>query len=601
MPQQYHLWPDVEIDGSDLTSQTESLLEQVVVDHHQHLPSMFAITFHDPARDVISQLNVNIGSTVTIKVTPPGGTPETLIKGEVTGFEAEYDATRLRTILRGYDLCHRLHRGRNTQTYKNVTDSDIARQVAGNASLPIGTIDSTSVTYDHVSQGNQSDWDFLKARAREIGYEMGMDDGQFYFRQPLQASSAPQSGDYQTHTDPLQLVFGDDLIEFRPRVTSAEQVSTVKVRGWDPVGKQVVIGSANAATVAAAVKDDPSSLASTFGGPTFTAVDRPLPQQPMVDGVASAIAEIISGSFAEADGVARGNPKLKAGSTVSVGVVGDRFEGQYTLSGARHVFGQNGYRTHFVISGRQDRSLLGLASLGASNGHASAGGAPINGVVIAQVTDNNDPNDQARVKLKFPWLDDAYESDWARITQLGAGGKQSGAVWIPEKDDEVLVAFEFGDIRRPYVVGSLYNGQDTPNLGDGLFDNGKVKRRGFISRAGHKFIFFDDDDGNKKGIAFISSDGKLKISLNETKSEIHIESQGKIHVQSKQDMILESEANLNLKAGQGLKVEAGTNLDLKGGSGAKLDGGPQLEVKASGQLKVSGAMVDVNNGALQVM
>jgi hypothetical protein len=142
MPQQYHLWPDVQIDGSDLPGQTESLLEQVVVDHHQHQPSMFTITFHDPARDVISQLSVNIGSTVTIKMTPPGGTPETLIKGEVTGFEAEYDATRLRTILRGYDLSHRLHRGRNTQTYKNVTDSDIARQVAGNASLPIGTIDS---------------------------------------------------------------------------------------------------------------------------------------------------------------------------------------------------------------------------------------------------------------------------------------------------------------------------------------------------------------------------------------------------------------------------------------------------------------------------
>jgi uncharacterized protein involved in type VI secretion and phage assembly len=601
MPHQYHLWPDVEIDGSDLPSQTESLLEQVVVDHHQHLPSMFAITFHDPARDVISQLNVNIGSTVTIKMTPPGGTPETLIKGEVTGFEAEYDATRLRTILRGYDLSHRLHRGRNTQTYKNVTDSDIVQQVVGNASLPIGQIDSTSVTYDHVSQANQSDWDFLKSRAREIGYEMGMDDGQFYFRQPVQSSGAPRAGDYQNHNDPLQLVFGDDLIEFRPRVTSAEQVSTVKVRGWDPDQKQPVIGSASAGTVAASLQDDPSTLAGTFGGPTFTLVDRPLPQQPMADGAASSAAEIISSAFAEADGITRGNPKLKAGSTVSVGVVGDHFEGQYTLSGARHVFGENGYRTHFVISGRQDRSLLGLASLGASSGHASAGGAPISGVVIAQVTDNNDPNDQARVKLKFPWLDDNYESDWARITQLGAGGNQSGAVWIPEKDDEVLVAFEFGDIRRPYVVGSLYNGQDTPNLGSGLFDNGKVRRRGFISRAGHKFVFFDDDDGNKKGIAFISSDGNLKISLNETNSEIHISSQGKIHVESQQDMIFESQANLNLKAGQGLKVEAGTNLDMKGGSGAKLDGGPQLEVTASGQLKVSGAMVDVNNGALQVM
>lgn len=598
MPQFYHLWPDIEIDGQAVSGQVETLLEQVVVDHHQHLPDMFAITFQDPARDVINQLNVNIGSTVTIKMTPPGGTPETLIKGEVTGFEAEYDASRLRTILRGYDLSHRLHRGRNTQTYKNVTDSDIVRQVVSNASVPVGNIASTSVTYDHVSQANQSDWEFIKSRAREIGYEMGMEDGQFYFRQPVQASSAPQPGDYQSHTDPLQLVFGDDLIEFRPRVTSAEQVTTVKVRGWDPDGKQVVIGSATTSTVAASVQDDPNTLAGNFGGPTFTAVDRPLPKQPMVDGVASAIAEIISGSFAEADGIARGNPKLKAGTTVSVGVVGDHFEGKYTLSGTRHIFGENGYRTHFVISGRQDRSLLGLASLGASNGHGTAGGAPINGVVIAQVTDNNDPNNQARVKLKFPWLDDNYESDWARVTQLGAG-PNSGALFMPEVNDEVLVAFEFGDIRRPFVVGSLYNGQDTPNLGSSLFNNGQVMRRGLISRKGHQFIFFDDP--NKAGVAIISSDGNLKISLNETNSEIHISSQGKVHVECQQDMTLESQANLNLKAGQELKVEAGTNLDMKGGSGAKLDGGPQLEVKASGQLKVSGAMVDVNNGALQVM
>jgi uncharacterized protein involved in type VI secretion and phage assembly len=598
MTQPYHLWPDVEIDGSALAGSMESLLEQVVVDHHQHLPDMFAVTFHDPARDVISQLHATIGSTVTIKMTPPGGSPKTLIKGEITGFEAEYDATRLRTILRGYDLSHRLHRGRQTHTYKNVTDSDIARQVANRAGLPVGKIDSTSVTFDHVSQANQSDWDFLKSRAREIGYEMGMENGKFYFRQPLQASGAPQTGDYQNHTDPLQLVFGDDLLEFRPRVTSAEQVSTIKVRGWDPDQKQAVIGSATAGTVAAGLKDDPKKLASAFGGPTYTAVNRPLPKQPMVDGAASSIAEIISGAFAEADGVAMGNPNLTAGSTVSVGVVGDHFEGKYTLSGARHVFGENGYRTHFVVSGRQDRSLLGLASLGASNGHASAGGQPINGVVIAIVTDNNDPNNTARVKLKFPWLDDSYESDWARLAQLGAG-PNSGALWIPEVNDEVLVAFEYGDVRHPFVVGNLYNGMDKPNEGSGLFDNGKVKRRGFISRKGHKFIFFDDP--GKAGVAFISSDGKLKISLNETNSEIHISSQGKVHVESQQDMTLESKANLNLKAQQGIKLEAGNSLDLKGTAGATIDGGPQLEVKASGQLKITGAMVDVNSGALQVM
>ena len=599
MPQSFHVWPDVELNGSPLSHEMEGLLEQVIVDHHQHLPDMFAIAFHDPDRNVLGSLHATIGDSVTIKVTPPGGSPETLIKGELTGFEADYGATRLRTVLRGYDKSHRLHRGRRTETYKNVTDSDIARTVANRASLTIGQIDSASGTFEHVSQANQSDWDFLKSRAREIGYELAMEDGKFYFRQPVHASGAPQAGNYQNNSNPLQLVFGDDLMEFRPRVSSAEQVKDVKVRGWDPDQKRAVIGSANAGTVAAdSLQANPAGLANNFGGPSFTAVDRPLPEQAQVDGAAASIAELISSAFAEADGMANGNPKLRAGSTVSIGVVGNEFSGKYTLTSTRHVFGEQGYRTHFVISGRQDRTLLGLTSLGSSNGHASAGGPPINGVVVALVTDNNDPNNDARVKLKFPWLDDNYESDWARITQLGAG-PNSGAVFIPEVNDEVLVAFEFGDIRRPYVVGSLYNGQDTPNLGSGLFDNGKVKRRGIISRKGHQFIFFDDD--SKTGIAFISSDGNLKISLNETNSEIHISSQGKIHVESQQDMTFESQANLKLSAQQGITLEAQTNLGLKGGSGATLDGGPQLEMKSSGQTKVTGTMVDVNNGSLQVM
>jgi uncharacterized protein involved in type VI secretion and phage assembly len=190
-----------------------------------------------------------------------------------------------------------------------------------------------------------------------------------------------------------------------------------------------------------------------------------------------------------------------------------------------------------------------------------AGSRPIYGVVVGIVTQNDDKDKLGRVKVKFPWLSDNDESDWARITQLGAG-PNAGAVFIPEVNDEVLVAFEHGDISRPFVIGGLYNGKDKPNLGDGLFNQGKVKRNGFVSRKGHKFVFFEDS--GKSGIALITSDAKIKVSLNESNSEVHIECQGKVLIKSQGDMNLESGGSLSLKGDRGVKVNSSGTVEVKG-------------------------------------
>ena len=70
-------------------------------------------------------------------------------------------------------------------------DSDIARQVAGDSDLDVGTIDETKTTHDHVAQVAQTDWEFLTQRAREIGYETGVTGGEFFFRK---ASGSPSGG-----------------------------------------------------------------------------------------------------------------------------------------------------------------------------------------------------------------------------------------------------------------------------------------------------------------------------------------------------------------------------------------------------------------------
>src|SRR2546426_9457473 len=79
------------------------------------------------------------------------------------------------------------------------------------------------------------------------------------------------------------------------------------------------------------------------------------------------------------------------------------------------------------------------------------------GVVAGIVTNNEDPDGLGRVKIRFPWLSEDNESWWARIAAPMAG-KERGAYFLPEVDDEVLVAFEHGDVNFPYVLGALWNG-----------------------------------------------------------------------------------------------------------------------------------------------
>ncbi|MBA2254589.1 MAG: VgrG-related protein, partial [Chloroflexi bacterium] len=258
---EHTLQAEIDIDGSPLPEELQPVLEQIVVDDHLHLPDMFVLTFRDIERTVVADAHLRIGSKVVISSTSVGGTrPEPLITGEVTAIEAEYDALGGRARVRGYDPSHRFHRGRQTHSYRNVTDSDLARTVAQRAGVQVGEIDESTIAHEHVSQANISDWEFLQGRAREIGYELRFVEGKFHFRKPPEAKEAPGEGDFSSD-DPLQLVMGQDLLEFRPRVTSSEQVKEVQVRGWDPARKDKVVGTAPASASSAQLTTNPAELA----------------------------------------------------------------------------------------------------------------------------------------------------------------------------------------------------------------------------------------------------------------------------------------------------------------------------------------------------
>jgi phage protein D len=578
----------VEVKGVDLPVDVQPLLTSAYVDDSLNLPDLFALRFRDPDRVVLSKTGIAIGAPVRVSVlTGDEQTPALLVEGEVTSLEVDFDTTGTFTVVRGYDKAHRLFRGRGTYAYTQVTASDVVTTVARRAGLQLGDVQSTTTVFDHVAQTGTSDWQFLESLAREIGFEVAVREGKLDFRAPRTASTAP--GTERADENPLVLQLGSELLRFRAVVTAAEQVGEVQVRGWDVAQKQPLVATAPARTdVAELAGAEPADLAATFGNRTYVSGDVPYGTQAEVDVAATALADQLAGAFAEFSGLARGNPKLRADVAFTIGNVGAPFDGKYTITSSRHNYdAATGYTTALTVSGRQDRSLFGLASGGAVRGTTG-------GVLVAQVSDTNDPQQQSRVRLTFPSLSDDYVSDWARTVQPGAG-LDRGAMVLPEVGDEVLVALDGGG--RPYVLGGLYNGIDTPPKGpvdvvDG--GTGAVNRRSLVSRRGHRIDLLDQD-GRAEGLSLTTSDDALRLVLDATGTAITVHSDGTVAVEGAKGVVVDAQqSKLELKGatvevtatrgvtvdggGGGVTVTAGTALELTGTT-AKLVGRTSTEVK----------------------
>ena len=149
----------------------------------------------------------------------------------------------------------------------------------------------------------------------------------------------------------------------------------------------------------------------------------------------------------------------------------------------------------------------------------------IYGVVNAVVTDVEDPDDMGRVKLRYPWLaEEGADSGWAPIARPLAG-KDRGFHYLPEVDDEALVAFEHGVVDHPMVLGFLHNGVDKPP--DDQVDQ-HVRRLKSVS--GH-VLELDDRDG-KESIRLHTNKGhQLELHDPDGFVELHTVAGHKVRLQ----------------------------------------------------------------------
>ena len=194
----------------------------------------------------------------------------------------------------------------------------------------------------------------------------------------------------------------------------------------------------------------------------------------------------------------------------------------------------------------------------------------ITGVVIGLVTQNKDDEGLCRVQVSYPWHEKPQESYWARLAMPMAGNER-GLVLIPEVGDEVLVAFERGDLRFPYLLGGLWNGKDRPPYSN---DDGKNDKRGIRSRKKH-YLLFDDGD---VGVVELAHEKGRKITFDDEGFSVHDENGNAVKVDSSSGaMTLEATGQFRIKAAS-ISIEAtGT-----------------IEVKAGATLTILGSLVKIN-------
>lgn len=162
------------------------------------------------------------------------------------------------------------------------------------------------------------------------------------------------------------------------------------------------------------------------------------------------------------------------------------------------------------------------------NPEMGGGEALRGGVYIGIVTSNHDPENQGRIKLVFPWMADAVESHWARVATLYAGDDR-GWYFMPEVGDEVLVAFEHGDLNHPFVIGSLWNGQDP--LPEPGHPDGENNHKVIETRSGHK-LTWDDTPGAEK-ISLVDSSTNNRLTIDVAADDISIvAATGDIHIKA---------------------------------------------------------------------
>jgi phage protein D len=291
------------------------------------------------------------GNSVTIKLGYRDALEE-VFDGEVTRVSPTFPEQDTPTVtIEGHSRLHWLRGATKTRTFINVTDSDIARQIAGEAGLQ-AQVDSTPTKHPFVMQVNQSDFDFLLERARRIRHEVVVQGKTLLFRKP--ADGKPKTytllwGDPQRGFDPDHDTL--PLSRFEPTLDATAPATAVTVQGQDPSTRNPIAGKGTDRDAADTSGTSGAAVAKkAFARARDAAVVHlPVASQAEADEIAKAFFNERMLHLVTGRGACIGMPKIRAGEVVELGGIGPRFSGAYFVTRSTHRLDDAGYETSFTV------------------------------------------------------------------------------------------------------------------------------------------------------------------------------------------------------------------------------------------------------------
>lgn len=333
----------IKLNGSEFSPDLLNAIEAIIVEDEINLPTMFCIQ--------INMIDIGMGKNrgLDLKTIKPGDkieisigvdNIENMVSGEITSISAILTKHSVVEI-RGYDFLHKLRMGTRNKVFTKKKYSEIASEIAKEHGLS-AQVDDSKTVYPYIFQNNQTNFEFLLKKAEYLNYDLYVENKKLFFVKS-RITKSPEVPD---------MTYRKEFEELNLELKVLNRGSEVLVRGWDVKEKKEIESTAKKGDESTKMGGKESgfelSTKAVEASPVAIWVENLVD---MNDAKSAAIAQYNSllDEFITGEGKCWGNSSLKAGKSVKLLGIDERFNGVYYIVSTIHNIDKNSYTTIFKV------------------------------------------------------------------------------------------------------------------------------------------------------------------------------------------------------------------------------------------------------------